>query len=40
MQFKTPSIKINVKETEWGRKTVPQLLSSDQHFCCSRFPEW
>lgn len=40
MQFKTANIKINVKETEWGRKTVLQLLSSDQHFCCSRLPEW
>lgn len=40
MQLKTPNIKINVKETEWGRKTVLQLLSSDQHFCCSGLPEW
>lgn len=40
MQLKTPNIKINVKATEWGRKTVLQLLSSDQHFCCSRLPEW
>lgn len=40
MQFKNPSIKINVEETEWGRKTVLQLLFSDQHFCCSRLPEW